>query len=199
MIVDESTMHHGHSADGDGIAATVPPAGSMGHRHRRSAAKPPLSRPELRRLARRGGVLRMGQEVPETMRQVLRSFLTGVIKDAVVFAEHSRRKTIATRDVVLALKRSGNSSWHTILYGFDDDGSTVGMRRRRRRRTNPVTAVVEPVTADASEPPPETVGPSESPVQEADASFFQPADPGVASPSAVNAPAEEDSVAGEDW
>lgn len=63
------------------------------------------------------------------MRGVLREFLTGVIKNAVVFAEHSRRKTVSTHDVVMALKRNGNSSWHTILYGYDDDS-----RRPRRRR-----------------------------------------------------------------
>lgn len=117
-----------------GDATTPPPtiggggSGTLGHRHRRVISKPPLSRSELKRLARRGGVLQMGRDVPEEMRAVLRSFLSGVIKDAIVFAEHSRRKTVSTHDVVLSLKRSGNSSWHTILYGFDDDG----VRRRRR-------------------------------------------------------------------
>ena len=57
------------------------------------------------------------------MRLALRMFLSGVIKDAVVLCEHSRRHTVYTSDVILALKRAGSSSWHTVLYGYDGPGT----------------------------------------------------------------------------
>ena len=42
-------------------------------------------------------------------------FLENVIKDAVVYCEHARRKTITAMDVVYALRRQGRT-----LYGFGD-------------------------------------------------------------------------------
>lgn len=114
-------------------------AASFGRRHRRPVANARLSTGEIKRLARRGGVRRMGGGTADAMRSALRGFLTGVIKDAVVLCEHSRRRTVYASDVVLALKRSGSSSWHTVLYGFD--GPTDHHRRRPRRR-----AVAEPPT-----------------------------------------------------
>ncbi|KAL0721887.1 hypothetical protein Bca4012_036486 [Brassica carinata] len=49
-----------------------------------------ITKPAIRRLARRGGV-----------------------KDAVTYTEHARRKTVTAMDVVYALKRQGRT-----LYGF---------------------------------------------------------------------------------
>ena len=40
-------------------------------------------------------------------------FLENVIKDAVVYCEHARRKTVTAMDVVYALRRQGRT-----LYGF---------------------------------------------------------------------------------
>ena len=41
-------------------------------------------------------------------------FLENVIRDAVTYTEHARRKTVTAMDVVYALKRQGKT-----LYGFD--------------------------------------------------------------------------------
>ena len=46
-------------------------------------------------------------------RGVLKSFLEGVIRDAVTYTEHAKRKTVTSLDVVYALKRQGRT-----LYGF---------------------------------------------------------------------------------
>ena len=43
----------------------------------------------------------------------LQVFLENVIRDAVTYTEHARRKTVTAMDVVYALKRQGNT-----LYGF---------------------------------------------------------------------------------
>ncbi|CAK8680679.1 unnamed protein product [Clavelina lepadiformis] len=61
-----------------------------------------ITKPAIRRLARRG----------ET-RGVLKVFLENVIRDAVTYTEHAKRKTVTALDVVYALKRQGRT-----LYGF---------------------------------------------------------------------------------
>ena len=72
-----------------------------------------ITKPAIRRLARRGGVKRISAQIYEETRIVLRSFLENVIRDSVVYTEHSRRKTVTAMDVVYALKRQGR-----CLYGF---------------------------------------------------------------------------------
>ena len=49
----------------------------------------------------------------EETRGVLKVFLENVIRDAVTYTEHARRKTVTSLDVVYALKRQGRT-----LYGF---------------------------------------------------------------------------------
>ena len=49
----------------------------------------------------------------EETRGVLKVFLENVIRDAVTYTEHARRKTVTAMDVVYALKRQGRT-----LYGF---------------------------------------------------------------------------------
>ena len=49
----------------------------------------------------------------EETRGVLKTFLEGVIRDAVTYTEHAKRKTVTSLDVVYALKRQGRT-----LYGF---------------------------------------------------------------------------------
>ena len=84
------------------------------HRH---LAVPALARlpqkPAIRRLARRGGVKRISGLIYEETRGVLKVFLENVVRDAVTYTEHARRKTVTALDVVYALKRQGRT-----LYGF---------------------------------------------------------------------------------
>lgn len=46
----------------------------------------------------------------EETRGVLKTFLEGVIRDAVTYTEHAKRKTVTSLDVVYALKRQGRKS-----------------------------------------------------------------------------------------
>jgi histone H4 len=73
----------------------------------------PVQKPAIRRLARRGGVKRISGLIYEETRGVLKVFLENVIRDAVTYTEHARRKTVTALDVVYALKRQGKT-----LYGF---------------------------------------------------------------------------------
>jgi histone H4 len=72
-----------------------------------------ITKPAIRRLARRGGVKRISGLIYDEVRGVLRVFLENVIRDSVTYAEHARRKTVTSMDVVYALKRMGKT-----LYGF---------------------------------------------------------------------------------
>ena len=74
-------------------------------------------RPHLRRDPRRAEGARRpalaGFERRLTALPPLQVFLENVIRDAVTYTEHARRKTVTAMDVVYALKRQGKT-----LYGF---------------------------------------------------------------------------------
>lgn len=68
-----------------------------------------VTKPAIRRLARRGGVKRLSAMVYEETRGVLRAFLEDVIRDSVTYMEHARRKTVMPMDVIYALKKRGQT------------------------------------------------------------------------------------------
>ena len=72
-----------------------------------------ITKPAIRRLARRGGVKRISGTIYEETRNTLKTFLENVVRDSVTYTEHARRKTVTAMDVVYALKRQGRA-----LYGF---------------------------------------------------------------------------------
>ena len=72
-----------------------------------------ITKPAIRRLARRGGVKRISGLIYDETRSVLKTFLDGVVRDAVTYTEHAKRKTVTAMDVVYALKRQGRT-----LYGY---------------------------------------------------------------------------------
>ena len=72
-----------------------------------------ITKPAIRRLARRGGVKRMSGLIYEETRKVLTEFLKNVIRDAVTYTEFARRKTVTAIDVVYALKNQGRT-----IYGW---------------------------------------------------------------------------------
>ncbi|KYQ90801.1 H4a, histone H4 [Tieghemostelium lacteum] len=73
-----------------------------------------ITKPAIRRLARRGGVKRISFPIYDETRNVLRTFLTSVIHDSVAYTDHANRRTVTAMDVVYALKRKGRT-----LYGFN--------------------------------------------------------------------------------
>lgn len=72
-----------------------------------------ITKPAIRRLARRGGVKRISGPIYEETRGTLKAFLITVISDAVKYTEYARRKTVTGLDIVYALKRQGRT-----LYGY---------------------------------------------------------------------------------
>ncbi|XP_062953180.1 uncharacterized protein LOC134378130 [Cynocephalus volans] len=86
-----------------------------------------ITKPAIRRLARRGGVKRISGLIYEETRGVLKVFLENVIRDAVTYTEHAKRKTVTAMDVVYALKRQGRT-----LYGFGDPQVCLTMARTKQ-------------------------------------------------------------------
>ena len=72
-----------------------------------------ITKPAIRRLARRGGVKRISGLIYDESRGVLKMFLESVVKDAVTYCDHAKRKTVSALDVLYALKRNGKT-----IYGF---------------------------------------------------------------------------------
>lgn len=89
--------------------------GGKGFRHRKVLRDniQGITKPAIRRLARRGGVKRISGLIYEETRGVVKKFLEDLVRDAIMYTEHARRKTVTTMDIVMALKRQGRT-----LYGF---------------------------------------------------------------------------------
>ena len=72
-----------------------------------------ITKPAIRRLARRGGVKRIAGGIYNETRNVLSCFLQNIVNDSIIYTECAKRKTVTALDVVYALKRQGRT-----LYGF---------------------------------------------------------------------------------
>lgn len=86
-------------------------------RHKNLQKKNPLqgiSNPGLRRIASRAGCIRAGKSVYMEARSVLNDFVNSIIKDAVLYSESAKRKTVVISDVTNSLKRNNNS-----LFGYN--------------------------------------------------------------------------------
>ena len=66
-----------------------------------------VTNPAIRRLARRGGVKRISKLIYEEARTILKDHLATIVKDAIVYMEHGRRKTVNVKDVCYSLNRNG--------------------------------------------------------------------------------------------
>lgn len=94
-------------------------SGQAGVKRHRKIAKDMLhgiTKPAIRRLARRGGVKRISAGIYEDIRSALKSRLTMILQDVVTFTEYRQAKTVTANDVIFALRRIGKP-----IYGFDPD------------------------------------------------------------------------------
>jgi histone H4 len=105
----KSIMVYGRGKGGKGLGK----GGAKRHKRMLRDNINGITKPAIRRLARRGGVKRISGLIYEETRSVLKSFLENVIRDAVTYTDHARRKTVTSLDVVYALKRQGRT-----IYGF---------------------------------------------------------------------------------
>lgn len=105
------SISHGKGGKGKGFGK-----GGKARRHGHQTKDPMMgvTKPAIRRLCRRGGVKRINGLVYEETRGNCKAWLENVIRDAITYCEHARRKTVTAMDVVYALKRHGQE-----LYGFN--------------------------------------------------------------------------------
>jgi histone H4 len=73
----------------------------------------PISKGAFYRLAQRAGNKRVSGLVYEESRGLLRKYVDRIVGRAVVYMEHSKRKTLKTKDVLASLQGIGHD-----LYGF---------------------------------------------------------------------------------
>jgi len=73
---------------------------------------------DIRRLARKGGIKRMSINIYDEIRGCLKAFLERLIHDAIRYAENRNRyaMTLTSMDVIYALKSQGRT-----LYGYEFD------------------------------------------------------------------------------
>jgi len=102
----------GKGGKGVGGKGKVAAKRTSSRKHARTSVEG-ITKPAIRRLARRGGVKRISSFIYDDSRQVLKGFLEGIVRDSVTYTEHARRKTVTAMDVVYALKRQGRT-----IYGF---------------------------------------------------------------------------------
>ena len=68
-----------------------------------------VTKASIRRLARRGGCKRIGREVYDEARFILKSFVDTVTADVAALLELTDRKTVRAVDVLFALKKQGRT------------------------------------------------------------------------------------------
>lgn len=96
-----------------------------------------VTKPAIRRLARRGGVKRISGEVYVETRKTLSDFLNETIKNAIAYTEHGRRKTVSATDIVLALKMTTKPM---TLYGIDEKRKSIHKSKKSkatRKKSSP--------------------------------------------------------------
>jgi histone H4 len=67
----------------------------------------------LKRLSQRAGVQHVGSQVYGESRDIIKSFLEAVLKDAVLVTLHAKRKKISQEDVLYALEKHFNKVYKT--------------------------------------------------------------------------------------
>lgn len=128
------------------VAADDPIPGKsekMPMRHRHTVLKGNIGRPALRRLARRGGVKRISEEIYEAAREsVKKDLLEPVIRDAIILALHAGRKTVTLDDALRSLKRNDAETW-----GMDIKHAPHTFQQAKKK---PPTTAAEPAAAAAA-------------------------------------------------
>ncbi|KAK4165268.1 histone-fold-containing protein [Cladorrhinum sp. PSN259] len=98
---------------------TLSTSGKQGAKRHRKVVKDnikSITKPAIRRLARRGGVKRISATIYDETRQTLKSYLERIIRDVVTYTEYRNCKTVTVNDVIFALRRIGRP-----IYGFDPE------------------------------------------------------------------------------
>ncbi len=105
------------SKSGKGSKSVNSSGGGGGKRHNNKVLKNPsrgITKPAIRRMARRGGVKRISDDAYDEVMIQLTSFLEKILQDSMIYTTHSKRKTINGSDVICSLRNNGHN-----LYGYN--------------------------------------------------------------------------------
>ncbi|KAG8168022.1 hypothetical protein KVR01_003711 [Diaporthe batatas] len=91
-----------------------------------------ITRPDIRRLARRGGVKRISAQIYDDVREALKARLEIILRDCVTYVEYRKAKTVTVYDVIHSLKRIGRP-----IYGFDPETDKSTKHKVSRRGPAP--------------------------------------------------------------
>ncbi|KAF5554514.1 histone H4 [Fusarium mexicanum] len=75
-----------------------------------------VTKPAIRRLARRGGVKRISAGTYDEVRAALKARLEQILQMCVIYVEYRNAKTVTVHDVIHSLSHFGRP-----IYGFDPD------------------------------------------------------------------------------
>jgi histone H4 len=95
-----------------------------------------ITKPAIRRLARRAGVKRIKGDVYDKVRTCLyqqykNRFLSQVVKTAITYVEHRREKTVTVMDILQALRHEGRT-----LYGYGEPAhpNAAGSASKKKKK-----------------------------------------------------------------
>jgi histone H4 len=112
-----------------------------------------ITKQAIRRLARRGGVKRMGSDqsgdIYTEARGALKVFLSRVLDKAIIYTGHARRKTVTTMDIVMGLKANG-----VTLYGHGGGFPIAGRPTPKAVDTQQHQSATKQPPTGATPPPP---------------------------------------------
>lgn len=97
-----------------------------------------ITKPGIKRICRRAGVLRIGGQVYEEFRGHMKVFMEDLLKNIITITEHHRRKTVTESDLESALQIVG------IYLGAAENPNTNSTFSRVRSRTKSHKEETEP-------------------------------------------------------
>jgi histone H4 len=77
--------------------------GAKRRRKSRDSLQGSITKPAIRRLARRGGVKRISGLVDEEIRSVLLEFLQRLLRNCACYSDHARRNIFTLTDVIYSI------------------------------------------------------------------------------------------------
>lgn len=89
-----------------------------------------ITDPAIKRILYRSGIRRIGKSMYEEIRGILKLWVEKIMKDVVVFTEHSRRKTVSSQDLEDALESNGIS----LAAGLNENAETTASLQSRNSR-----------------------------------------------------------------
>jgi histone H4 len=64
-----------------------------------------ITKPSIKRLARKGGVKRLSGLCYEEIRYIVKKIIEQIIRSALIKTEHDRRKTVSTADIAFGISQ----------------------------------------------------------------------------------------------